>query len=138
MYYIVVHLIFIIRKRRMKYTIYSVHLVDFPKGVGGELYGKHYSIILTDIKRSDNTLVVVPITSKKKGKKYRNGFTIDCQKYQKNPSHLSAFVMVDKIREISIERIYDAEIYTIDIEDIEKLKHKLHTVLIKSNPASSF
>lgn len=45
----------------MKYTIYSVHLVDFPKGVGGELYGKHYSIILTDIKRSDNTLVVIPI-----------------------------------------------------------------------------
>lgn len=45
------------------YDIHGVYLVDFKKGIGGELSGKHYSIIVTDIKKSDNnTLVVIPIT----------------------------------------------------------------------------
>ncbi len=54
------------------FDIHSVYLVDFKRGIGGELSGKHYAIIITNIKKSDNTLVVIPLTSKKKGKKYRN------------------------------------------------------------------
>lgn len=114
------------------YDIHSVYLVDFKKGIGGELSGKHYAIIITDIKKSDNTLVVVPITSKKKNKKYRNGFTIDCTKYQSEPTHSKAFAMVDKIREVSRFRIYGDKIYELDNEDVEKLNNKIKSVLAKA------
>lgn len=44
------------------YDIHGVYLVDFRRGYGGELSGKHYSIVITEIKKSDNTLVVTPKT----------------------------------------------------------------------------
>ncbi len=113
------------------YDIHGVYLVDFKKGKGGELSGKHYSIIITDIRKSDNTLVVIPLTSKKKGKKYRNGITIDCTKYQTDPTHDKAFAMVDKIREVSRNRIYGDKIYQLDKDDINKLNDKIKTVLVK-------
>lgn len=114
------------------YDIHGVYLVDFKKGIGGELSGKHYSIIVTDIKKSDNnTLVVIPITSKKKGKKYRNGITIDCTKYQTNPTHEKAFAMVDKIREVSRYRIYGDKIYQLDESDVKRMNDKIKSVLEK-------
>ena len=48
------------------FDIHSVYLVDFKRWIGGELSGKHYAIIITNIKKSDNTLVVIPLTSKKR------------------------------------------------------------------------
>lgn len=114
------------------YDIHSVYLVDFRKGYGGELSGKHYAIVITSIKKSDNTLVVVPLTSKKEGKKYRNGFTIDCKKYQVDPTHDKAFAMVDKIREVSRHRIYGDKIYDLDKNDVNILNEKIKSVLAKA------
>lgn len=113
----------------MKFNIYDVFLVDFKNNIGGELSGKHYAVILSKITKPDNTLIVVPITSKKKGKKYRNGFTIDCKKYQTNPSSEKAFVKANKIREVSVNRIYGDKIYSLDFEDIEKLKNSIRDFL---------
>lgn len=118
------------------YDIHGVYLVDFKKGVGGELSGKHYAVIITGIRKSDNTLVVVPLTSKKKNKKYRNGFTIDCNKYQSEPTHSKAFAMVDKIREVSRFRIYGDKIYELDEADVELLNNKIKSVLTKTDNLS--
>ncbi len=114
------------------FDIYGVYLVDFKRGMGGELSGKHYAIIITTIKKSDNTVVVVPLTSKKRGKKYRNGFTIDCTKYQTAPTHEKAFAMVDKIREISRYRINGEKVYMLDNDDVMTLNNKIKSVLAKS------
>ncbi len=113
------------------YDINGVYLVDFKKGMAGELSGKHYAIVITKIRKSDNTVVVVPLTSKKKGKKYRNGFTIDCTKYQVKPTYDKAFVMIDKIREVSKYRIYGDKVYELDTEDVDRLHEKIKSVLIK-------
>lgn len=115
------------------YDIHGVYLVDFKRGIGGELSGKHYSIIITDIKKSDNTLVVIPLTSKKKNKKYRNGITIDCTKYQTHPTHEKAFAMVDKIREVSRYRIYGDKIYQLEMDDVQRLNDKIKDVFERNS-----
>lgn len=112
----------------MKYDILGVYLVDFKNNIGGEFSGKHYAMVLSDISSKDNTLLVAPITSKKSGKKYRGGFTIECAKYQKNPSCEKAFVKVRKIREIDNSRIYGKKIYDLDKDDLEKLKKSINDV----------
>lgn len=106
----------------MDYQWMGVYLVNFRNNFGGELNGKHYAIILSKTISSSKTVVVIPITSKKKGKKYRGGITIDCGKYQVNPSCEKAFAMVNKIREIDISRILKGVIYKLDEVDINRLK----------------
>ncbi len=107
----------------MKYNVLEVHLVDFGQNVGNEFAGKHYALILTPLS-NHNTLIVAPITSKKKGKKYKGGFTIDTRKYQKNPTYEKVFVYTTKIREIDKSRILSKR-YTIDNDDASKLKTSL-------------
>ena len=68
------------------------------------------------------------MTSKKKGKKYKGGFTIDCTKYQQNPTYEKAFIKVRKIREIDIRRIYGNKKYNLDEEDTKKLKKSMYEV----------
>lgn len=105
----------------MKYEVFDCYLVDFKNNIGGELQGKHYATILSDFSYSDKTVLVAPITSKKKGKKYRGGFTINCRDYQKNPTYEKAFVKINKIREVSVERILGKRIYKLKDDDIKKL-----------------
>lgn len=64
----------------------------------------------------------------KEGKKYRGGFTIDCTKYQRNPSKDKAFAMVNKLREVSIHRVYGDMIYKLNVRDIERLKLSINQV----------
>lgn len=104
---------------------FGVYLINFSKSRGGELSGNHYAIALTNFNKEHKTFLVAPITSKKSGKKYRGGFTIDCKKYQENPSKERAFAMVNKIREVSMHRVYGEMIYKLDDEDIKKLKESL-------------
>lgn len=106
----------------MKYEVLGVYLVNFKTNIGGEMSGKHYAVVLSEISKKDDTLLVAPMTSKKTGKKYRGGFTIDCTKYQKNPTHEKAFVKIRKIREVSKYRIYGDKIYSLDEIDIEQLR----------------
>ena len=61
----------------MNYFWMGVYLVNFKSNEGGELNGKHYAIILSKKTSPNKTLVVIPLTSKKKGKKYRGGFSVD-------------------------------------------------------------
>lgn len=110
---------------KMDIEKFGVYLIDFSHSRGGELSGKHYAIAVTVFNKDHKTFVVVPITSKKSGKKYRGGFTIDCKKYQNNPSKEKAFAMVNKIREVSMHRVYEDIVYKLDDEDIEKLKNSM-------------
>ncbi|WP_462351436.1 type II toxin-antitoxin system PemK/MazF family toxin [Fusobacterium varium] len=103
------------------FDILGVYLVDFKINIGGEFNGKHYAVILSELSCKDKTLLAAPITSKKKGTKYRGGFTIDCNKYQTNPTCQSAFVKVRKMREIHRSRIFGNKIYDLDNEDKQKL-----------------
>ena len=112
----------------MKYEVLGVYLVDFQKNRGGELSGKHYGLVLTKMSEKDKTLLVAPMTSKNKGKKYKGGFTIDCTKYQQNPTYEKAFIKVRKIREIDIRRIYGNKKYNLDEEDTKKLKKSMYEV----------
>ena len=112
----------------MEYEVFGVYLVNFKKNIGGEISGKHYGLILSKMSAKDKTLLVAPITSKKNGKKYKGGLTIECKKYQKNPSYERAFVKIRKIREIDVRRIYGKKIYNLDLEDIEKLKKSMSQV----------
>ena len=107
---------------------FGVYLVNFSKSRGGELSGNHYAVALTNFNKDHKTFLVAPITSKKPGKKYRGGFTIDCKKYQENPSKEKAFAMVNKIREVSMHRVYGDMVYKLDNEDIEKLRESLYRV----------
>lgn len=50
----------------MKHEILGVYLVDFKQNIGGELNGKHYAIVITEMTYNDKTLLVIPISSKKK------------------------------------------------------------------------
>lgn len=111
----------------MVYDVFGVYLIDFKKNVGAEFSGKHYAVVLATVS-GDNTILVAPITSKRSGKKYKGGFTIDCNKYQKNPSTPKAFVRIKKMREIDIKRIYGDKIYTLDDEDKEKLKKSFYNI----------
>lgn len=112
----------------MNYEWMGVYLVDFKNNIGGEFNGKHYAIILSTSLSDNKTLVVIPITSKKKGKKYRGGITIDCTKYQENPKYEKAFAMVKKIREVDTGRIFKKIVYKLDEEDIRKLKESIVNV----------
>ena len=105
----------------MKFELFDVYLIDFKKNIGGELKGKHYAVILSDFSYGDSTILVAPIISKKAGKKYRGGFTINCRDYQQNPSYEKAFVRINKIREVSTERILGEKIYSLNEADIKKL-----------------
>lgn len=49
-------------------------------------------------------------------------FTIECEKYQKNPTYKKAFIQIRKIREISRMRILSKKKYTLNKEDTRKLK----------------
>ena len=84
--------------------------------------GKHYALVLSELSKKDSTLLAAPITSKKAGKKYRGGFTINCTKYQKNPTYAKALVKIRKIREISKYRIYGDKIYDLDKDDVRLLQ----------------
>lgn len=107
----------------MTYEVLGVYLVDFKtNNVGGEMSGKHYALVLSELSKKDSTLLAAPITSKKAGKKYRGGFTINCTKYQKNPTYEKAFVKIRKIREISKYRIYGDKIYDLDSDDVRLLQ----------------
>ncbi len=99
------------------YDILGVYLVDFKINIGGELNGKHYAVVLSNLSAKDKTLLAAPITSKKAGAKYRGGFTINCKKYQTNPTHEKAFVKIRKIREIHQSRMYGKKVYDLDNED---------------------
>ena len=54
----------------MQYEVLGVYLIDFKENIGGEISGKHYALVISKLESKDNTLLVAPITSKKKGKKY--------------------------------------------------------------------
>lgn len=49
----------------MSIDIGGVYRVDFPNRDGGELYGPHYAVVLSDIDPGDHTLLVAPITTQK-------------------------------------------------------------------------
>lgn len=112
----------------MNYDVLGVYLVDFKQNIGAEFSGRHYALILSELSPKDGTLLVAPITSKKSGKKYKGGFTIDCKKYQKNPSCDKAFIEIRKIREIDKSRIYGKKIYDLDCEDLQKLNKSMHSI----------
>ena len=112
----------------MKFQLFDVYLIDFKNNIGGELKGKHYAVILSDFSYWDSTILVAPITSKKSGKKYRGGFTINCRDYQQNPSYEKAFVRINKLREVSTERILGNKIYNLNDSDIEKLKKSFRNI----------
>ena len=110
----------------MNIELYGVYLVNFKNNVGGEMSGKHYALVLSEISNKDKTLLVAPITSKKVGNKYRGGFTIDCTKYQTSPSQEKAFVKIRKIREIDKSRLINKKlIYKLDEKDIELCRQKM-------------
>ncbi|HFU4054943.1 TPA: type II toxin-antitoxin system PemK/MazF family toxin [Streptococcus suis] len=133
----------------------EVYLVNFTQKGGNEFYGKHYAIILTLPDKSDGTLLVVPLTGKKAGKKYRGGITLDNTKYQDTPSKPKAYAYVRKIQEIDkrkiiyktkkqvdssgnpltdnagkalFQKIYKPA-YRLDQTDLDKLKGKIKEVL---------
>jgi mRNA-degrading endonuclease toxin of MazEF toxin-antitoxin module len=111
--------------------IHGVYLINFGTNVGKEFNGQHYGIIISEKSKKDETMLVVPLTSKKKGIKYRGGFTIDNTKYQKEPSCLSSFAKVRKLREIDKNRIIKKKlIFSLDDEDIDKLKKSLKELII--------
>ena len=49
----------------MSIDIGGVYRVDFPSRDGGELYGPHYAVVLSDIDPGDHTLLVAPIVIQK-------------------------------------------------------------------------
>lgn len=111
----------------MKYVVLGVYLVDFTQNsVGKEIRNKHYAVILNDITKDYNTLLVAPITSKKENRKYKGGITIDCREYQKNPKVNKAFILVKKIREIDESRIKSKIIYKLNTKDSLKLKEYIN------------
>lgn len=83
----------------------GVYLMNFPKKGRNEFYGNHYGVVISNVSKDDGTLLVAPITGKKKGEKYRGGITIDNHKYQSQPSYDNAFIYVRKIQEIDRRKI---------------------------------
>lgn len=111
------------------FDILGVYLVDFKQNIGGELNGLHYAVVLSELSNKDKTLLVAPMTSKKAKAKYRGGFTIDCKKYQTNPSYDKAFIKVRKIREVYKSRFYGKKMYDLDESDKLKLIEKIKEVI---------
>ena len=94
------------------FDIFGVYLIDFKQNIGGEISGKHYAVVMSKMSKKDDTLIVAPITSKKK----------DCTKYQKNPTYEKAFIKIRKIREIHKSRFLGRKIYDLEESDVIKLK----------------
>ncbi len=113
----------------MKVTVGAVYLVDFKTNIDGEINGKRYAIVISEISSKDKTLLVVPITGKKKGIKYRGGFTIDNSKYLNNPKYEKGFAKVRKIREIAFSRLVSKARFTLDDEDLKQLKESIKGVI---------
>ncbi len=65
--------------------ILGIYLVDLGENIGGEINGKRYCIVISQVSKKDNTMLAVPITGKKSGTKYRGGFTIDNTKFLIRP-----------------------------------------------------
>lgn len=110
--------------------ILGVYLVDFGQNVGGEISGKRPAIVISKKSPKDKTFLVVPITSKKSGTKYRGGFTIDNLKYLPTSKYKFGFAKVRKIREVSINRIASDKRFTLDAHDTKKLVDSLKDVII--------
>lgn len=113
----------------MNIKIFGVYLADFKKNIGGEINNSRYCIAISEVSSKDNTLLVVPITGKKSGKKYRGGFTIDNTKYQTSPKYEKCFAKVRKIREIDKSRITGTEIFELDEYDQQQLRDTLQKVI---------
>ena len=78
----------------------GVYLVNFPDKGGREFRGKHYAVVISNVSEDDGTLLVLPMTGKKAGKKYRGGITIDNNKYQTSPKYDISFIYVRKMQEV--------------------------------------
>lgn len=50
------------------FDVLGVYLVDFGNVRGAEFAGKHYAVVLSSVKINGDSLLVAPMTSKKKGK----------------------------------------------------------------------
>lgn len=109
--------------------ILGVYLVDLGNNTGGEINGKRYCIVISQISKKDDTLLVVPITGKKVGTKYRGGFTIDNKKYFKEPAYEKGFAKVRKIREIDKKRVVSGLRFTLDDEDTKLLIDSIRIVM---------
>lgn len=110
--------------------IHGVYLINFGINIGNEFNGNHYGIVISSKEKGEDTFIVVPITSKKEGKKYRGGFTIDNKKYQKNPSCDSSFALVKKLREVHKSRVIKkTPMFNLDFEDLEKLRDALRKMI---------
>lgn len=107
----------------------DVYLVNFGNNRGAEFSGNHYAVILT--KEVNNTLLVVPMTSKKSKKRYKHGITIEATKYQDDPTKDKAFLYVRKITEVDRSRIWK-KIYSLDEEDLNRLFQKIEDSIINS------
>ncbi|NLZ76035.1 MAG: type II toxin-antitoxin system PemK/MazF family toxin [Erysipelotrichia bacterium] len=113
----------------MNLVVGDVFLINFGQNIGAEFSGKHYAVILTT--QVNNTMLVVPITSKKRNKRYRGGITLNNTKYQKNPSCEKSFCYVRKIREVDRSRLIK-HAYSLDDKDFKALLKKI-TEIISNN-----
>ncbi|RLV09624.1 transcriptional regulator [Streptococcus iniae] len=100
----------------------EVYLVNFPNKFGNEFYGEHYALVLTEPEKSDKTLLVAPITSKKQKTKYRGGITIDNLKYQTNPTYKKSYIYFRKIQEIDLRKIRYKKKRFIDDKGVERFE----------------
>lgn len=109
--------------------ILGVYLVNFKQNTGGEINGMRYGIIVSELAKKDKTLLVIPITGKKKGVKYRGGITIDNTKYLSEPTYEKGFAKIRKIREIDRSRIKSEMRFQLDPDDKKRLGDKLKEIV---------
>ncbi|CAM3118960.1 type II toxin-antitoxin system PemK/MazF family toxin [Streptobacillus felis] len=104
--------------------MFSVYLIDLPNINENSkvLKGKHFGLVLSEVSKKDNTLLIAPLTSKKKNKKYRGGITICNKKYSEKPKYDYAFIKLRKIREIDKTMIISKKKFSLDNEDLRRLK----------------
>ena len=48
--------------------------MDLGENIGGEINGKRYCIVISQVSKKDNTMLAVPITGKKSGTKRSSVF----------------------------------------------------------------
>lgn len=111
----------------MDIEVMGVYLVDFKENIGAEFSGNHYAVVLTE--QTDNTFIVVPMTSKKPFKRYKHGITIDNKQYLEQPKYEKAFILVRKLREVDRKRIKGQKRYSLTDDDIVRLKNKVKEIL---------
>ena len=92
----------------------GVYLVNFPDKGGCEFRGKHYAVVISSVSKDDGTLLVLPMTGKKAGKKYRGGIEINNNKYQTSPKYDISFIYVRKMQEIDKRKIVSRREKQID------------------------